>query len=437
MKLFLIFLALSTFGSTSFATKGAFWENEGAAFKEAAKTKKPMLIDFYGIWCPPCNELDETVFETEGFLSKAKQFVLLKVDADAKASWKIKDRYKVGGYPTLIFTNSQGEEIYRVVGYRTLKEMLRIMDLVQRSKAVDFKTACKSSDIPSLMRCAISCSERKEEACANEAFGKIQAKVAKGSAEYQLAAQYAIEQEKSVDVKRTSYEKLLLDTPDVPYALVWAGEYLASFEGVKEEIKPKAELVDLVLKNFPKISISPTMEAVGLSRTDLAQIRADLLSKLGRSSEAKTAWKDAANLFDAAAREMPKGSVARGFTIERIYCLEQAGELDAALALAEDYAKKFPTEFTFHYWQASLLYRAKRYLDATPTAYRAFDVAYGDNKIRAATLLIDVLATIPDKATAKKVYDAVKAEIQPDAKLEVRTHRYLKKLEDSYKKTTG
>ncbi len=435
MKSFFLFAVL-LFSLPAFAAKG-FWDNESLAFQEAARAKKPMLIDFFGIWCPPCNELDETVFETEGFITKAKQFVLLKVDADAKTSWKIKDRYKVGGYPTLIFTNHKGEEIYRVVGYRTLKEMLRIMDLVQKSKATDFKKACVSADVPSLMRCAVTCAERKEEKCANEAFAKIQAKVLKGSAEYQVAAQYALENEKSADVKRNTYEKLLLEMPDVPYSLVWAGEYLGSFEGLKGELKPKTELVDLVLKNFPKISVNPTIDAVGSSRTDLAQMRADLLAKIGRSEEAKTAWKDAANLFDAAANEMPKGAVARGFTIERIYCLEQAGELDAALALAEEYAKKFPAEFTFHYWQASLLYRAKRYLDATPTAYKAYEKAYGDNKIRAATLLIDVLAAIPDKDTAKKIYDAVKGEVQPDTKLEVRTHRYLKKLEDSYKKTTG
>jgi len=436
MKLAFVLTASFLVSVPSFAAKG-FSTNEASAFAEAAKSKKPMLIDFYGIWCPPCNELDETVFETEGFMTKAKQFVLLKVDADAKGSWKIKDRYKVGGYPTLIFTNSKGDEIYRVVGYRNLKEMLRIMDLVQKSKATDFKTACASSDLPSLMRCAITCAERKEDKCANDAFAKIQAKVTKGSAEYQVATQYALESEKSADVKRNTYEKLLLESPDVPYSLVWAAEYLGTFEGMKPDLKPKTELVELVLKNFPKISVSPTMDAVGLSRTDLAQARADLLAKLGRSEEAKTAWKDAANLFDAAAKEMPKGAVARGFTLERIWCLEQAGELDAALALAEEYAKKFPAEFTFHYWQASLLNRAKRYLDATPTAYRAYDVAYGDNKIRAATLLIDILGTIPDKDTVKKVYDAVKGETKPDAKLDVRTHRYLKKLEDSYKKAMG
>ena len=417
----------------SLASKGVFWEDEGQAYKEALKGKKPVLIDFYGIWCPPCNELDETVFETEAFLAKAKSFVLLKVDADAKASWKIKDRYKVGGYPTLIFTNEKGAEIYRVVGYRNAKEMVRIMDMVLKTKGTDFQTACASTTVPDLMRCATSCAERKDVKCATEAFNKIQPKTTKGSVEQQIANSFFLEQEKMPDLKRNMFERLLLENPEAPLAYVWATEYLNSFEETPK-IAPKLELVEGLLKNYPAASVSPDLDSVGLTRTDLAQMRAELLGKTGKTAEAKIAWKEAAQLFTVAAQQSVKGNVARGFTIERIYCLEQASELDAALALAEEYAAKFPKEFTFHFWKASLLYRAKRYLDATPYAYKAFDLSYGDNKIRSATLLLDVLSTIPDRTTMKKVYDAVKAEIQPAKTLEVRTHRYLKRLEESYQK---
>jgi protein disulfide-isomerase len=66
-------------------------------FLAAKKEKKPMILDFFGIWCPPCNELDETVFETTRFIEKAKSFQLLKIDADSDSSWKLKDKYNVGG----------------------------------------------------------------------------------------------------------------------------------------------------------------------------------------------------------------------------------------------------------------------------------------------------------------------------------------------------
>lgn len=40
-----------------------FYDNRpDEAFAQARSTGKPLLIDFYGIWCPPCNELSDQVF---------------------------------------------------------------------------------------------------------------------------------------------------------------------------------------------------------------------------------------------------------------------------------------------------------------------------------------------------------------------------------------
>src|ERR1700735_4565692 len=118
--LFVLFFSFLSYASP-------FQTDSDKTFSKARKEGKPVLIDFFGIWCPPCNELDETVFETAGFLTKAKAFVLLRVDADAKQSWKLKHRYKIGGYPTIVFTNPSGKEIYRFVGYRSAKETLGVM----------------------------------------------------------------------------------------------------------------------------------------------------------------------------------------------------------------------------------------------------------------------------------------------------------------------
>src|SRR5262249_25000606 len=90
----------------------------------AQREGKPLLIDFFGIWCPPCNRLDEEVFSNPSFQKEAHHFVLLKLDADSDLSWDLKSKYKVGGYPTLVFANPDGEELSRVVGFRPLPEIL-------------------------------------------------------------------------------------------------------------------------------------------------------------------------------------------------------------------------------------------------------------------------------------------------------------------------
>ena len=172
---------------------GSLFSNDiKGTFAAAKKEKKPVIIDFFGIWCPPCNELDETVFETTRFIEKAKSFKLLKVDADRPDSWKLKDKYKVGGYPTVIFVDSVGSELYRIVGYRNLQQFLQVMDLVLSSKNKKLEEACASKSEDDLWRCAVVCSERKNLACASEAYAKLQVLLKPGTARFDWIRTYSL-----------------------------------------------------------------------------------------------------------------------------------------------------------------------------------------------------------------------------------------------------
>lgn len=412
---------------------GAFSTSPQATWTAAKKSGKPVLISFYGIWCPPCNELEETVFETPNFYQKAKTFHLLKVDADAKSSWELKSKYKVGGYPTVVFTNSAGSEMYRVVGYRTPAEFLRIMDVVAGAKGKDLEKSCASEGAQDLWRCALVCTERGDKACAEAAYKKLETKVPPGSIRHEQARAYFVEHAETEDLKRVGYEKLLAEFPASPLAYLWALDYLKLFDGGTKP-EPKKSLLEAVIASHAKIAADARAEEAGVTLTDMAQIRAILLDKLGKREEAKAAWKNASAMLEALAKELPKGSHARGFSFERISCLEEAGEADAALNLANEYRQKYPKEFTFHYSAASILERSKRYPEALPIAKQAYEYSYGDNKIRAGTLLVNLYATVPDKESATRIFESVTKEIQPDTKLEVRTHRYLKKLDEAYKR---
>lgn len=402
-------------------------------FQAAKKEKKPIIIDFFGIWCPPCNELDETVFETSSFIEASKSFKLLKVDADKDSSWSLKDKYKVGGYPTIIFTDPSGAEIYRVVGYRNLKQFLQIMDLVLSSKNKNLEQACLSKTEDDLWRCAVVCSERKNLECSSEAYAKLQALLKPGTARFDWIRTYAMESVTVPDLQRDGYANLLRLYPNTPQALVWTLSYLAAFEDEKN-LKPKLELVDNVLKLFPEMLNDPRLAELGLNQRSMVQIKAEILDKIGRREEAVAVWREASNLLEKEAVQLPKGSNPRAFTLDRITCLEAAGDLDKALKLANDYRAIYPEEFTFYSLSAQVLERMKKYSEAIPIAKKGYDVSYGDNKIRMATLLVRLYATVPDKVSAKKIVDEVTSQTKPDRKLQIRTHRYLKKLQDAWSK---
>ncbi|MBX3119526.1 MAG: thioredoxin family protein [Fimbriimonadaceae bacterium] len=101
------------------------------SFDEAKKlskeTGKPILADFTGSdWCGWCIQLKDEVFEKEEFKKwAAENVILLEVDfptpdgdVDKAMSAELKkqnadlaDKYKIEGYPTILFIDAEGNKI--------------------------------------------------------------------------------------------------------------------------------------------------------------------------------------------------------------------------------------------------------------------------------------------------------------------------------------
>lgn len=91
-----------------------------AACRQAAQENKLVLIDFTGSdWCSACVRLRRTVLDSSSFREfAASRFVLMEVDLPRRKSFdqellrrneEIAKHYGVGGFPTLMVINPQGE----------------------------------------------------------------------------------------------------------------------------------------------------------------------------------------------------------------------------------------------------------------------------------------------------------------------------------------
>ncbi|MCX7833558.1 MAG: tetratricopeptide repeat protein [Ignavibacteria bacterium] len=105
-------------------TKGTYEEVLALAQKE----NKVIMIDFFTDWCKWCVELDNIVYKNEEVAKYANaNQINWKIDAEKGEGIQIAKKYKVSGYPTVIFTEPDGTEIDRIVGFLKPQKFLETM----------------------------------------------------------------------------------------------------------------------------------------------------------------------------------------------------------------------------------------------------------------------------------------------------------------------
>lgn len=78
---------------------------------QAAKDKKPVLIDFRADWCAACLEMEEKTFPSQGLQLLAAQFVMVRFDATQESPKlsELREKYGIVGLPTLLFFSRDGK----------------------------------------------------------------------------------------------------------------------------------------------------------------------------------------------------------------------------------------------------------------------------------------------------------------------------------------
>ncbi|HUP30064.1 MAG TPA: thioredoxin family protein [Usitatibacter sp.] len=118
---FALFLA---FAPQSHAVEGSFPDvsraraDIDAALKEAAASRKRVLVDFGGNWCPDCKVLDLTFRKPDTAALLKEGYVLVHVNVGAKGitdNFEIAERYGIPlkkGVPALAVLESDGRVVF-------------------------------------------------------------------------------------------------------------------------------------------------------------------------------------------------------------------------------------------------------------------------------------------------------------------------------------
>lgn len=422
---------------------GAIQQDAEKAFQQARTEGKLVFIDFYGIWCPPCQMLmSEGMLSPEG-RALLDKMVVLQLDADSQASWALKSRYQVTGYPTILVTNAAGVELGRMLGFSDREGFVSWLARTSGTgKPMSEWIARRNSGdrgpetLLGLAR-ALSAMGLDEETVPlyQEALPALKGEELVEARSAVLLGLARRGNPLEAEAQAVALSKLTPVPASVPMTLGQAADLLKDNKG-KGAAKASERVVALAIQ---------TARAVANDATRSAQARSDGELALGLSlrfnkdeAGAKAAFSRGADLLLGLEKGLTGTGAARydGFRGQAhalLDLLEEAGRDAEADVWYLAFTAAYPQEFSYHYTYCTYLVKMNRLIDARREAEAALKYSYGDNRLRAVLKLSKVMVAQGDKAGATALLkDAIASTPLPDDPT-VRTHRYLNQLKQTLK----
>lgn len=110
------------------------WQN---VLAESKRQNKPIFVDFYTNWCPPCRRMAREAFPNVAIGAKFNEhFISYQVNAEMGEGIDLAKRYAVQSYPTALYITPTGALVHRAVGYAGVNAMLKQADMVLSMREV-------------------------------------------------------------------------------------------------------------------------------------------------------------------------------------------------------------------------------------------------------------------------------------------------------------
>jgi len=381
-------------------------EDPSAAFERARAAGKLVLLDFSTQWCPPCQLLAAEVIHDPKDAELLAAFEVVLLDADSPASFPWKDRYKIGGYPTVVVVDPDGEVITRMLGYDGEPAFLAWLEEAAEAQTTVTALLGSLDTVPEAERARVA--RRLLDEGLTEEARKVIAKIPdageRALLEFQIAPTLDL-----LDILATEQKDQVMEW-------IWKVVYeLFQEDDVPEE--SRALVRQAVLDGLQRVAPEQAAE--------LAYVLGDLTPE---EQNPEQIFALGAAIYRASFEGNPQ--LDRGRYTFLATLLTRANNPEAAIAAMDEAIAAFPSEFTYHFERATLLKDTERLEEALASSQQAAKHAYGDTALRAGHQVAAILVELDRKEEAKDVLKTTLAAAErPEEGQEVRTWRYLEFLE--------
>lgn len=125
MKLTGLLLVILSIAAAPAAAEPTHWYTYEEGILAAGVVDKPIIMDFYADWCPPCIAMEEGTYPDPRVAAEMADFVAIKVDTQKRID--IESKYGITYYPTVVFLDPAGKEIKRHIGYLGPEDMVTLI----------------------------------------------------------------------------------------------------------------------------------------------------------------------------------------------------------------------------------------------------------------------------------------------------------------------
>lgn len=370
-----------------------------AAFAAARSNGTLVLLDFSAVWCPPCVVLAAEVLHADPPSEALEGYEVAVLDVDHASSFELKDRYQVGGYPTVIAVDAEGTEVARIVGY---PGRVAFEDWL-----VDARAGDDARDL------AADPSTIEPARAAELAWKMIRAHDAEAATPWLARAGDVdtIERhlaEASVEPTAARVQALAERAPE--RAAQWIG---ILFRLEPEDRATARAAAEVAVHHLRGSDLADALYAVAHFGESPEEQR--LLYGAAASTLAST--------LDGSARD-------KGFVTFLADLHHLAGHTDQAATLLAQWSARFPDEPTFDLTAARIHLEAEQLEASLASASTALARSWGDNRLRAAAAKAEALAALGRASEARALAEQELAAFAPDSELDVRSHRYRARLEE-------
>jgi thioredoxin-like negative regulator of GroEL len=103
------------------------WETSLEKARAASlRTNQAILVEFWAVWCPSCEEMDREVYSDERISAAMRKVTAVRVDIDRQPL--IARQYGVTSTPTLMLMDGYGNELFRFTGTLARDRVLQLLD---------------------------------------------------------------------------------------------------------------------------------------------------------------------------------------------------------------------------------------------------------------------------------------------------------------------